>query len=602
MQNTLSQIKTISKWEIRRFTGTMSRDLLPIAFALFILLILASGFAQQNGIHLQDNIYTVGIDDESAFPVISTDNRFTVYKVNPGVTPESTGLDLVILNGFLFASDSDKGQAALNSFEKDYSGYIESIYNREEDLYAAYPLWIDEEYVKSEIDFTATQSGQRAVAPPDPYTKPVPDSEPALVETPSAQIDKPVEELRSELISDEGTNANIERYANVLSSSKTGSDFKTPSQISPPLPFDSIILVFIFIFPLYFTSQFYMMSIMNERIERSGEPLLSTPVKPYAIILGKGLPYFVMMLAVAAVLTVFIGAPLMVLLPILPVILFFLSSALLIGMTARSFRELSFISIFFSTVASSYLFFPSIFANIHIVSLISPLTLVIYQIQGDGFTAYDYLYSTSLFFLTSAVMFFLAARNFNEERLFNYHRFIPRLTEFIGSVISEKRTNLSLFAISICCVPFVFMVQMMLLVLLFNFPMPYSVVMLLVSAAFVEELAKSVGIYTLFSKRPGYMTWKNILAGSFFVAAGFLTGEKLLLFATLSEISDSVFGTVMFASLQVLWLPFLLHLAGVLTTSSVLKFGGRRMYIPALILATIVHSLYNLYFILGWSG
>jgi ABC-type Na+ efflux pump permease subunit len=33
-------------------------------------------------------------------------------------------------------------------------------------------------------------------------------------------------------------------------------DFKTPSQLSPPLPFDSIILVFIFIFPLYFTSQF----------------------------------------------------------------------------------------------------------------------------------------------------------------------------------------------------------------------------------------------------------------------------------------------------------------------------------------------------------
>ena len=52
--------------------------------------------------------------------------------------------------------------------------------------------------------------------------------------------------------------------------------FVTPDQLSPPLPFDSIILVFVFIFPLYFTSQFFMMSIMNERIERQGEPLLSS--------------------------------------------------------------------------------------------------------------------------------------------------------------------------------------------------------------------------------------------------------------------------------------------------------------------------------------
>jgi hypothetical protein len=74
------------------------------------------------------------------------------------------------------------------------------------------------------------------------------------------------------------------------------------------------------------------------------------------------------------------------------------------------------------------------------------------------------------------------------------------------------------------------------------------------------------------------------------------------LFATLAEISDSIFGAVLFASLQVLWLPLSLHFIGILTTSAVLKAGGRRLYVPALILSTIVHSLYNLYFILGWSG
>ena len=599
MPGALHQIKTISKWEIRRFTSTMSKEVLPIAVLLFIALILASGFVQQSGIHLQDNIYTIGTDNSDILPITSGDERFSVYKLLPKASSQEGSFDLLIISGVLYASSDDKGQAALTAFERDYSNYLTYVYNREEDLYAAYPLWIEEEYVVSNIDFIATQSGQRAFAPPNPRIRPVPENEPVPIPLPSAGIDVSADDLRKELISGENSDSNIERYTNVLSSDTT-SKFKTPAQLSPSLPFDSIILVFVFIFPLYFTSQFFMMSIMNERIERKGEALLSTPVNPFIIIIGKGLPYFLMMLAIAAILTVMIEGSLLILLPVFPVIIFFLSGALLIGMVSRSFKELSFISIFFSTVATSYLFFPSIFANIHIISLISPLTLVIYQIQGDAFTIYDYIYSTSLFFLTSAVIFYFAARNFNEERLFNHHKLMPRMMEFLESVISKKRTNLSLFGISICTIPFVFMAQLILLVLLFNFPMPYSIILLLFCAAFIEEFAKSIGIYTLVSKRPSYITWKNIIIASFAIALGFLAGEKLLLFATLAEISDSIFGAVLFASLQVIWMPLSLHFLGILTTSAVLKTMGRRFYIPALILSTIVHSLYNIYFVLGW--
>jgi len=75
-------------------------------------------------------------------------------------------------------------------------------------------------------------------------------------------------------------------------------DFKTPSQLSPPLPFDSIILVFHFYLPALFYSQFFMMSIMNERIERKGEILLSTPLRSSSIIIGKALPYFIGMVVI----------------------------------------------------------------------------------------------------------------------------------------------------------------------------------------------------------------------------------------------------------------------------------------------------------------
>ena len=181
-----------------------------------------------------------------------------------------------------------------------------------------------------------------------------------------------------------------------------------------------------------------MMSIMNERIERKGEILLSTPVKTSSIIIGKMLPYFIGMVAICAGLTLYLKAPLEILLPLIPIIFFFLANALLIGMLSRSFKELSFISIFFSTVATSYLFFPSIFANVHVISLISPLTLIVLSIQGTAWTVTDYLYSTSLFWLTGAVLFYIAAKNFKEERLFSEKPLLTRVREFLSEILPSE--------------------------------------------------------------------------------------------------------------------------------------------------------------------
>jgi RsiW-degrading membrane proteinase PrsW (M82 family) len=341
---------------------------------------------------------------------------------------------------------------------------------------------------------------------------------------------------------------------------------------------------------------------MNERIERKGEILLSTPVRTSSIIIGKALPYFIGMLAICTGLTLYIKASPIIILPLIPVIFFFLANALLIGMLSRSFKELSFISIFFSTVATSYLFFPSIFANVHVISLISPLTLIVLTIQGSTWTITDYLYSTSLFWLTGAVLFYIAARNFKEERLFSEKKLITRMREFLSEVLPEKYPFLSLFLLSGFSIPFVFMVQMMCLVLFFNLPMPYSLVFLLLFAALVEEIAKGVGVYTIYSRDPSFLTWKNLVLAGAATATGFLVGEKLLLFVTLAQISDSVFGSILFLSLGSLWLPLLLHFVCVLIVASSLKIWGRKGFVPGLAVAMVVHCLYNLYFILGWIG
>ncbi|MDP2795883.1 MAG: ABC transporter permease [Methanoregula sp.] len=598
----LTDISTIARWEVKKSFTMMSRDVLPFAVILFVLLVAVTGFAAQTGMHLQDGMYEVGVDDPQIAELIASDARFSVYQTDAATLGKNrNAFDLVIINGQVYSSQTDRANAAQKTLERDYAKYVNTVYNRETDLFAAYPLWIDVQTVKSELTFLSTQSGQYVQAAPS-RADPVPKGEISNVPTPSPALDFTKEELRQELVRTSAKNTQISRYTEVLSSESTMGRFKTPSQLSPPLPFDSIILVFVFIFPLYFTSQFFMMSIMNERIERKGEVLLSTPVASSSIIIGKMLPCFIGMVAICTALTLYVRAPLIIILPLIPVIIFFLANALLIGMLSRSFKELSFISIFFSTVATSYLFFPSIFANVHVISLISPLTLIVLSIQGAPWTVTDYLYSTSLFWLTGAVLFYIGMKNFKEERLFSEKPLLPRIREFLSGIMSRRHPFLSVFLLTGFSIPFVFMVQLMSLTLFFNLPMPYSLVLLLIFAAMIEECAKGVGIYTLFAQEPSFLTWKNLFAACAATAIGFLVAEKLLLFITLAQITESIFGSILFLSSGMLWMPLLLHFVGVLIVACSLKFWGRKGLVAGLVLATTVHCLYNLYFILGWIG
>ena len=594
-------IATIARWEIKRSFSMMSRDVLPIAVILFVLLVIVTGFTAQSGLHIQDGMYRIGVDDPKVAAIFSSDARFTVYESDTlSLVADSEAYDLVILKGVAYPSPTDKGKSAQKTLERDYSKYRNSIYNGESDLFAAYPLWIDAQTVKSELNFSAPQNGQFVPAPPGPGT-PVPQGSVENVPTPSPTLGFSEEEIRQGLVTSSGKNTQVSRYTDALTTQQSiMGTFVTPDQLSPPLPFDSIILVFVFIFPLYFTSQFFMMSIMNERIEKKGEVLLSMPVKQSSIIIGKMLPYFLGMLAICAGITLYIRASPIILLPLIPIILFFLANALVIGMLARSFKELSFISIFFSTVATSYLFFPSIFANVHVISLISPLTLIVLAIQGTAWTLSDYCYATALFWLTSAVLFYIASKNFNEERLFSEKKFLPRMREFLSGALSRSHPYASLFCIAAATIPFVFMAQMMGLVLFFNLPMPLSLVLLLVLAALIEETAKAVGIYTLFIQDPAFFSWKHLVYACAATAMGFLIGEKLLLFATLAEITESVFGNILFLSLGVIWLPFLLHFVCLLIVAVSLKKWGRKGAVAGLIAASVLHCSYNLYFIWGW--
>ena len=574
-------------------------NVLPVLIPLFIILSLLSATALSHGMHLQDGVYELAVTDPIYADIVADDPRFAVYLV-PDMSPDamrSNVFDVGIIHGRLYTAPTDRGAGAKIAIEGDYEYYAEGVYLSERDIFAAFPLWVNTEYIESPLDFTATNQGISIAAPRRPLESVLPDNPVAYVEPPAQLTQDEQRLLRQQLINSRLT----QNLFGIDPSSSIGENpYDVPSRLSPPLPFNAIIFVFIFVFPLYFMSQFYMMSLMNERTLKQGEALLSAPIHPATIILGKMIPYGAGMTLLALSIILFRGGNIEMLYPLIPIILFFLSAALFIGMTARSYRELSFISIFFSTLATSYLFFPTIFAHVHIVGLLSPVTLVIYALEGTGYTSMEYLYSTALFYLISIILIALSIKNYREEFLFSERRLLNRWIDSVSACIHKKYASLSICGITTLTVPFIFMAEMLVLVLFFNLPMPLSLLLIMGFVACIEEIGKSIGLLAIYNLNKQFFTWKNLIVAACAAGLGFLIGEKLLLFVSLPEISDSLFGMTMFLTLGLLILPFLLHTITAFITALSLKFGGKRAYPLGILLATGVHLLYNWNLLSGW--
>jgi hypothetical protein len=138
--STLTDIATISRWEVKKSFSMMSRDVLPVSVVLFILLVLVTGFSAQNGLHLQDGMYRVGVDDPRIAELLAGDARFSVYQLDaPILNANRNSFDLIILQSTVYSSETEKADAAQKTLERDYAKYVNSVYNTENDLFAAYP-------------------------------------------------------------------------------------------------------------------------------------------------------------------------------------------------------------------------------------------------------------------------------------------------------------------------------------------------------------------------------------------------------------------------------------------------------------------------------
>jgi ABC-type Na+ efflux pump permease subunit len=386
----------------------------------------------------------------------------------------------------------------------------------------------------------------------------------------------------------------------------TGSSSGTPSSISPPFPFESLLLAFLFIVPMNFVIQAYGGTILNERVNRRGELLLSAPVAPVDIVLGKTLPYVGVMAGIAIVTALAVGGGPVSVAAVAPIAALFLAATFVGAMFARSFKELTFVTVAVSTSLTTYAFVPAIFASIGSVGLISPLTLVVRDLQGTPISALEFAFSTVPLALVATVLFALGVSVYREEDMFTQRPLHRKALDALARHVSSAK---SVALVTMLSVPFVFVAELLAVAVLFSLPVELSIPPLIVSIVVIEEIAKSLHIhagYTHGRFGSGRLTALGLGIAS---GAGFFLAEKGMLVVQFVGLASIEQGRIAFGSPSgipgvptpvLLVLPLVLHVV----TASCSALGARRGeggYGMGLVGAIGIHALYNLA-IIGVTG
>jgi ABC-type Na+ efflux pump permease subunit len=347
-----------------------------------------------------------------------------------------------------------------------------------------------------------------------------------------------------------------------------------------------------------FVIQAYGSSILEERINRRGELLLVAPVERVDIVAGKTLPYLLAALAVIVAIAVAVGGGALSVLAVVPIALTFLAATFVGAMFARSFKELTFLTVTISVGLTSYVFVPAIFATVTPIALISPLTLVVMELQGEAVGLGAYAFSTAAFYLGAGVLFGLGVGVYREEDMFTQK---PVPQKILDALDVRLDGLASVGLLTALFIPFVFIAELLAIAVLFVIPVELSIPLLLVVIAAIEEVAKSIHVYAGFESARFSRTDRVALAVGAASGIGFFLAEKLTAVAQVVGLPELAVGEAVFtpagvtpsATLALLAAPLVLHVV----TAGVSALGARRdrrRYLLALGVATVLHAGYNL--------
>lgn len=581
------RVWTIARAEMFRTGGSFNKKTLLALFVIGLATALVMPSLLDEGLDFDRGIYRVAIDETSPLaPAVQGARVFQYYpSADPRGEVDRGAADLGVANGAVYAPDTDKGRAALAALKQAAKDHTYGQLVHESDQAAAFPVRVELLYQQQDRD-PATglpRRGAPGAAMPSP--------EPTSGQTREGSVS--------------GGGGATPRTE---TGSSTGFDLipaarsvNTPETLSPPFPFRSLLLAYAFLIPMNFVVQVYAGSAIAERLDRKGEPLLASPAQRWEIILGKAAPYFLLMMLISVGIVGLIGGSWLSLVAVAPLALVFLALEFVSAMYARSFRELTFLTVFTSVLVTIYAFLPAVFTDVHPISLVSPITLVVFDLRGDVVTWGEILYATLPLTFVSLVLFVLGAALYREEDLFHQK---PVVAKAVDSVARQVKGMASALKLPFLLLPLVFIVELMLITFLFAWPVPVGTIGILAAVALVEETFKAAPTYA--GVKRGIIPVKRAALFGALVGVGFFLAEKAFFIASLAGLMDvdagaavfgaagaGSFGAPWYVVLGLLMAPLLLHTA----TAAMTGWGAKhdkRTFGLSFLLAVLVHTLYNL--------
>lgn len=589
-------ILRIARWEVTAGSYFVNRKTLLVSLVVLVSILVLIPVVFVVGSPHDAGIYRVGIADSDPYAdAVAEDRRLVIHEPSRAAFNDGR-LEILVGDNQILVRDSAKGRAASSAFVSAVESYNTQLMRQEPNQSLAFPVQVELEYVERSLIVTNAEStddttgndgstgGETGVDGDES------DSDSDQEVTPTAAPNDPGFPDRIGLPSIQSRGALF------------GQSSGTPTDVNPPFPFVSLVLAFLFVIPMNFVIQAYASSILHERSNRRGELLLVTPLSQLTIVAGKTLPYFVVMLSISLITTLLLGGGVVSVSATIPIALLFLGSGFLSGLIARSHKELSFLLVTVSVGLTTFVFVPAIFINIHPIASISPLTPIVHELEGSGISLGSFLFSTVPLTIVAGILFMFGIGMYREEDLFAHRPVGSKVLDALANFIRGPR---SAAVLTVAMIPFVFVMELLSVSMLFIFPLQIGLPLLFVAIAVIEEIAKSIHVYAGFKRARYTPVTRTAVVVGVWSGIGFFVAEKGFLAAQLVGLEEIDLARYAFetsigmgdSSLVLLPLLFLLPLGLHCVTAAISSLGamrGRMEYLGAVSLAVVIHTLYNL--------
>jgi len=611
----------IARWEASAGAGGFDRRTLVAALLALLAVAGVGGAVAVAGTPQDANVYRVGVAQDSPYhdPVVSDPSLERVAPDRDAFVGRE--IEVLVSQSVVQAYDTRRGRAAAAAVKSAVRRYNERLMQGEADRgneAAAFPVSVELRYVSR---------GGIGIGPGEPGGDGTGGETSGGGDGTGGETDDggtgdsggtPIgttgagDGTRAPVTPTDGTREGTDGdggggfggIPSIGSDALFGSSGGRPSDIQPPFPFVSLVLAFAFVVPMNFVIQAYASSILGERTNRRGELTLAAPVSPEAIVAGKTLPYFGAMLGIATLTAVALGGGPVSVVAVVPIALLFLSAAFVAGLLARSHKELTFVLVAVSVGITSYVFVPAVFTNVTPIAAISPLTMVVRDLEGAAVTAPTLLFSTVPMVFASGALFAFGRGLYREEDLFA-RKPIPE--KALDALAGPIRGAKSAAGVTVLLLPFVLLAELLAVAVLFVLPVSLSLPLLFALIATIEEIGKSVHVLAGFERARFDRTLRVAAVVGAASGAGFFLAEKVAVVAQvvgldrleLGRVFQATAGTGLGKSASpavlaaLLLAPLALHVITA-TLSAAGASRGRRAYALGLVAAVIVHTLYNL--------